>query len=57
VSKAKLEINQNLTIQEHQKARDELEMDDEKDTSDIYRICKRQLMRAVVELTKVWLDN
>jgi hypothetical protein len=38
-------------------ARDELEMDDEHDNSDICRMCQRQLMRATVKVTEVWLDN
>jgi hypothetical protein len=46
-------MDQSLTAQEHHEARDELEIDDEYDTSDIYCMCQRQLMGAVVKLTEV----
>jgi hypothetical protein len=56
VPKVKLEMDQSLTARKHQEARDKLEMDGKHDTSDIYRMCQRQLMGAVVEVTEVWLD-
>jgi hypothetical protein len=32
---------------------DELEMDDEHDTSDICRMCQKQLMKAAVKVTEI----
>jgi hypothetical protein len=31
-------------------------MDDEHNTSDICRMCQRQLMKAAVKVIEVWLD-
>jgi hypothetical protein len=53
VSKAKLEMDRSLTAQAHQEARDELEMDDQYDTSDICRMYKKQLMKTTVKLTEM----
>jgi hypothetical protein len=50
VPKTKVNMDQILTAREHQEPRDELEMDDEHDTSDICRMCQIQLMRAAVDI-------
>jgi hypothetical protein len=44
-------MDQSLTAREHQEARYELKIDEKHDTSDIYRMCQRQLMGAAVKLT------
>jgi hypothetical protein len=59
-------MDQSLRAREHQEPRDKLEMDetldklemdDEQDTSDICRMCQRQLMGAAVKVTEVWLGS
>jgi hypothetical protein len=56
--KVEFKMDQNLTVREHQKTQDKLkmmklEMNDEYDTSDICHMYQRQLIGAIVEVTKI----